>query len=82
MEHEQLEELDRLIAEQSKQFREMRTLETQLFKIENYYMELAGETPITRSIEYYLNMRIDKKKPHHDENRRIFATNYPRMRRN
>lgn len=73
--------MDRLLEKQKATRREMAQLDNQIFKLENAYLELVGDTPITRNIEYYLNNRTEKKKAAMEGIARVFSTEHPREKR-
>lgn len=72
--------LDKILEERKATKRRQVELENQMFKLESAYLELAGGSPITKSIEYYLNNRVEKKKTVVDDSARIFATEYPKQK--
>lgn len=70
--------LDALLEERKQVKYEMVRLENNMFKLESAYQDLVYGAPITRSIEYYLNNKIEKKKVPIQDSLRIFATDFPR----
>lgn len=77
---EQLRELDRLLDDRNSIRRRMTVLENRLFKIESRYINITAGSPIIRSIEYYVNGKLEKKKTDGSEDIRMFAMDYPHSR--
>ncbi|KAI4291706.1 hypothetical protein PAPHI01_0980 [Pancytospora philotis] len=70
--------MDRLLQERRRLKTEIVTLENDIFKLEGSYQEMVSGTPITKSIEYYLNNKVERKKTPVVDAQRVFSTDFPK----
>ena len=67
-----------LLARRSRLRRRVQAVEMDLFKHETAYLEMAQGSPLTRTVEYYVSNRAEKKKHGIDDRARIFGRDFPR----
>ncbi|KAI5148606.1 hypothetical protein ENBRE01_0421 [Enteropsectra breve] len=66
--------IDELICERDKYEQEIVRLENLLFRQESALLDLANGTPLTKSLDFYLNNKIDKKRTVFTDEERIFIS--------
>lgn len=74
---ENKERLRSCLARRRKIRKQIVMLEKEMFKYETLYLELTQGFPLTKSVEYYVNNRTEKKKYVIDDKARIFNRNFP-----
>jgi hypothetical protein len=57
--------------------KEVAAYEKEMFKYETMYLELTQGSPLTKTVEHYVNPRSDKKKHIVDDKMRMFCKNFP-----
>jgi hypothetical protein len=57
--------------------KEIAAYEKEMFKYETMYLELTQGSPLTKTVEYYVNTRTDKKRYVVDDKMRMFCRSFP-----
>lgn len=70
-----------LLTRRKKLRKRVLAVENELFKHETAYLEIAQGSPLTRTVEYYVSNRTEKKKHAIDDKMRIFSRDFPRPSR-
>ncbi|WUR02295.1 uncharacterized protein VNE69_01233 [Vairimorpha necatrix] len=76
--NQKLEELKFKVAKKSNLLERKEKLLSDLFKYETLYLETAQGMPLTKTSEFYVNNRIEKKKYLVNDKDRIFSLEYPK----
>lgn len=75
------QKLKLLIYKKKELEKRIRLLDDDIFKYESAFLELSQGSPITQTIESFINSRIDKKKYNVNDGDRIFSKNFPKSSR-
>jgi hypothetical protein len=59
--------------------KQIKKIEKEIFKYETVFLETTQGFPLTKSLDYYLNFRVDKKKTGIKDSDRIFSKNIPKV---
>ncbi len=77
---ENIERINKLLYERDKIQYQINEIDNKLFKIESYYFEFTSSFPITKTIEFYLKNKVEKKKTNLFEEEKIYSTDYPTIK--
>lgn len=73
-----LEKISELLKKKKEIEKEKQQVVSDLFKYETLYLDMTQGLPLTKTSEFYVNSRVEKKKISITEKDRIFSIEYPK----